>query len=426
MVIPAIEIRDLHKTFRLYPDLVRSRLKQHVFFWNKYYTEKAALAGINLSINKGEVVGIIGPNGAGKSTLLKIIAGISYPTRGQVRVNGRVVAVLALGLGFHPRLSGLENIELAGMMLGMSRQEIRSKRDWIIEFAELREYISQPINAYSSGMRARLSFAVAACQEPEILIIDEALATGDIRFVQKCIGRIHEITKSGTTALFVSHSIWSIKRLTSRCILVDGGRVVDDGETGAVADRYYELMLKHEVLEPKGGNHAADGDFVGTGEVRLVRADLRDAEGRSQQIVKAGEPVTLMLELDAKRDLTNVGLSVKCWRDDGIHVVTMGSMAGGVLSEQYEFKNVSLALSAGLGAVFVKMGHLQLAPGDYSFSLSIFDELSFSGFTSNQQYYFRSQILTFGVRMLGNPNRGLVYYQPATITQGQWEDAVQT
>ncbi len=151
-----------------------------------------------------------------------------------MKINGRVVAVLALGLGFHPRLTGLQNIDLAGMMLGMSREEIQRKRDWIVDFSELGSYVESPITSYSTGMRARLSFAVAACQDPEILIIDEALATGDVRFVQKCIDRIHEITKSGTTALFVSHNIWSIKRLTERCILINGGKVADDGDTSRV------------------------------------------------------------------------------------------------------------------------------------------------------------------------------------------------
>lgn len=411
---PAIEIEDLYKTFRLYPDLVRSRLKQRVFFWNKYYREKVALSGINLRIDKGEVVGVLGPNGAGKSTLLKIIAGISYPTRGQVRVNGRALAVLALGLGFHPRLSGLENIELAGMMLGMTRDEIRRKREWIIDFAELREYISQPMTAYSSGMRARLSFAVAACQEPEILIIDEALATGDIRFVQKCIGRIQEITRSGSTALFVSHSIWSIKRLTRRCILISGGKITDDGDTAVVADRYYELMLQHEVFEP-GSATVDTAEFVGTGEVRLQRAELHDASGKSTHIVKPGEPVTLILELESKRDFDDVGLIVKCWRNDGVNVTTMGYLAGGVLSEKYEFGNATHRLPAGTSTVSFRLSKLLLAPGDYYMSLSIFDERTFSGSTSNEQFYFKQQIIEFGVRMLGNQNRGLVYYQPATV-----------
>ncbi|MDA8109535.1 MAG: ABC transporter ATP-binding protein [Betaproteobacteria bacterium] len=411
---PAIEIENLSKTFRLYPDLVRSRLKQYLFFWNTYYREKVALDGINLRIDKGEVVGVLGPNGAGKSTLLKIIAGISYPTSGRVSVDGRVVAVLSLGLGFHPRLSGLENIELAGMMLGMTREEIRRKRDWIVEFSELKEYITQPMSAYSSGMRARLSFAVAACQEPEILIIDEALATGDIRFVQKCIGRILEITRSGATALFVSHSIWSIKRLTRRCILLANGKIADDGETAVVADRYYELMLQHEVFEPDGAASYAS-EFVGTGEVRLQRAELLDASGRSTRIVAPGDTVALALELVSRQNLDHVGMMVKCWRNDGINVMTMGYMAGGVLSENYEFRNTTLRLPAGTSTVRFKLPKLLLAPGDYYMSLSIFDEPTFSGSTSAEQYYFKQHVIEFGVRMLGNPNRGLVYYQPAAV-----------
>ena len=422
---PVIEVRELRKIFRLYPDLVRSRIKQHVFFWKKYYREKVALDEVNLSIGKGEIVGVIGPNGAGKSTLLKIIAGISTPTSGKVVVRGRVVAVLALGLGFHPRLSGLENIELAGMMLGMTRQEIREKRDWIIDFAELRDYISQPMSAYSTGMRARLSFAVAACQEPEILIIDEALATGDVRFVQKCIARIQEITHSGTTALFVSHSISSIKRLTNRCILVDGGRIVDDGETGKVADRYYQAMLKSEVVETTSHyNRVVGDDFVGTGEVKLLRADIRDASGRSSRAIKPGDRITLMLEIEASRNYTDVGVAIACWRNDGINVTTMGYTSGGVLSDEFKFKNIMVNLDSGTSTVFVTIRNFLLAPGDYHLSISIFDEKTFSGSINNQQFYFNPRIIEFGIRMLGNPNRGLIYYQPATITQGAWSDAV--
>ena len=425
IINPVIEVRELRKTFRLYPDLVRSRVKQYVFFWKKYYREKVALDGINLCISKGEIVGVIGPNGAGKSTLLKIIAGISMPTSGVVEVRGRVVAVLALGLGFHPRLSGLENIELAGMMLGMTRQEIRKRRDWIIDFADLRDYISQPMSAYSTGMRARLSFAVAACQEPEILIIDEALATGDVRFVQKCIGRIQEITQSGTTALFVSHSISSIKRLTNRCIIIDGGQIVDDGETGKVADRYYQAMLKSEVLETTTHYRGLAGsDFVGTGEVKLLRADIRDASGRSRQAINAGEQITLMLELEANREYTDVGVAVACWRNDGINVTTMGHTSGGVLSDEFKFENVTVDLVLGTSTLFVTIKNFLLAPGDYHLSLSIFDEKTFTGSINNQQFYFNPRIIAFGIRMLGNPNRGLIYYQPATITQGVWSDAV--
>ena len=415
----AIELRGVSKDFRLYPDLVRSRIKQALFFWKTYYSEKHALSNINLTIRRGEIVGVIGPNGAGKTTLLKVIAGISFPTRGSVHVNGRVVAVLALGLGFHPRLTGLQNIELAGMMLGMSRADIRRQRDWIIDFSELGDYIGQPLTTYSSGMRARLSFAVAACQEPEILIIDEALATGDVRFVQKCINRIQEITRSGTTALFVSHNIWSIKRLTNRSILIDGGRIVDDGDTGTVADRYYEVLLRNEVLEPQNASSSLE-QFVGNGQVRLRRLELRDGTGRSTRMLNSGEPAALLLEVESANAVSAASISVVCSRSDGVVVTSMGAIAGGVLDSRMQFGNPTFSLPQGMAVIRVEFAHLLLAPGDYSLDLHIFDADSHSGFTSNTQFYFKPRVIEFGVRRLGNPNRSIVYYQPATTTLGEW------
>jgi ABC-type polysaccharide/polyol phosphate transport system ATPase subunit len=422
MSVPAIEIAHLRKVFRLYPDLVGSRIKQALLFWNTYYREKVALDDINLRLDKGEVVGVIGPNGAGKTTLLKIIAGISYPTEGRVSVDGRVVAVLALGLGFHPRLTGLQNIELAGMMLGMSREEIRRKRDWILDFSELGSYIESPLTSYSTGMRARLSFAVAACQEPQILIVDEALATGDVRFVQKCIDRIHEITASGTTALFVSHNIWSIKRLTKRCILINDGRLVDDGDTARVADRYYEFMLKSETLAAYRAENADDG-FVGTGEVKLRRAEFRDGIGRSVQIVNAGEPGELLLEVDAGPAPRRAAFSVVFRRGDGISATAVAGLAGGTLNEKHEFVEQSLDLPPGVSTVKVGFSPLLLAPGDYSVDLHIFNPADHSGFTSGQQYFFKTRVIELGVRRVGNPNRSVVYYQPACVGLAAWDGA---
>lgn len=419
MSSPAIEINGLRKVFRLYPDLVRSRIKQSLLFWNKYYREKIALDDVSLHLKKGEVVGVIGPNGAGKSTLLKVIAGISYPTSGQVTVNGRVIAVLALGLGFHPRLSGLENIDLAGMMLGMSRREIRQKRDWIIDFSELGSYIENPMTSYSTGMRARLSFAIAACQDPEILIVDEALATGDVRFVQKCINRIHEITRSGTTALFVSHNIWSIKRLTSRCILIDQGKIVDDGDTSRVADRYYEAMLRSEVASSHVDARVSDR-FVGTGIVQLRRVDLRDPKGASVRIVNVAEAASLWFELDVRAGISEIGLRVIVQREDGLVATIVAGLSGGTLNEDHQFVHQVFDVTSGLTVIRFDFDHLLLAPGEYSIDLHIIDPREHSGLTSDQQFYFKTRVLEFGVRRLGNPNRGMIYYQPAATSVTSW------
>lgn len=409
----AIEVKNVSKVFRIYPDLVRSRIKQYTLFGKKYYQEKIALENINFNVKKGDVVGIIGPNGAGKTTILKIIAGISLPTSGQVVCSNRVVAVLALGLGFHPRLTGLENLQLAGMMLGMSKKEILTKKDWIIDFSELGEYIDRPLTSYSTGMRARLSFAVAACQNPDILIIDEALATGDIRFVQKCIERIHEIVQSGTTALFVSHNIWSIKKLTQRCILIDDGKIVDDGDTASVTDHYYEVMLKNEVLEKTTTEYDLSS-FVGTGAVKLKSIKLLNKNGESHDIVNSGEPAKIVLKVESDQDSPNVGFSLQCWRSDGTPAFVT-NMAGGGMDHNYNFCRQSYNLKKGGSTIIVEFPALLLAPGDFYLNLTIFDDKKHSGYTSNEQFYFKTHIMEFGVRKHKNPNRSMVYYQPAHI-----------
>jgi len=417
----AINVINISKVFRVYPDLVRSRVKQYIFPWRKYYQNKVALKDINLTISKGEVVGVIGPNGAGKTTLLKIIAGISFPTSGEVYCSSKVVAVLALGLGFHSRLTGMENLELAGMMLGMSKREIQKKKDWIVDFAELQEYIDRPLTTYSMGMKARLSFAVAACQEPDTLIIDEALATGDIRFVQKCINRIHEITQSGTTALFVSHNIWSIRKLTQRCILLDGGEIVGDGDTARIADRYYEVMLKNEVFE-KTSNEYDLGSYVGTGKVQLKNITLLNQQGHSHEIVYSGESAKLILEIESDKDRSHVLISLQCWRTDGVPAF-FTEIAGGGLDHNNTFCRRTFNFRQDRSTVVAEFLPLLLAPGDYYLDISIVDQINHSGYTSNEQFYFKTHVLEFGVRKHGNPNRTIVYYQPTKVYLAEEDDA---
>jgi ABC-type polysaccharide/polyol phosphate transport system ATPase subunit len=345
--------------------------------------------------------------------MLKIIAGISPATSGEVFCTHNVVVVLALGLGFHPRLTGLENLQLAGMMLGMSRRNIQEKKDWIIDFSELHEYIDRPLTSYSTGMKARLSFAVAASQEPDILIIDEALATGDIRFVQKCIRRIHDIVNSGSTALFVSHNIWSIKKLTQRSILLDEGKIIDDGDTARVTDHYYEVMLKNEVLE--GLSSEPDfSSFVGTGEVKLRDFKLLDRDGESRQIVYSGEPIRFLLEIESNQFRSDVAFSLECWRYDGVSVFVTG-VAGGSLDHENKFCTPSFDLAEGRSSIVVELPTLLLAPGDFYLNLHIYDVKKHSGYTSSQQYFFKTHVFEFGVRREKNPNRAMVYYQPTNI-----------
>src|SRR5690348_9588702 len=202
-----------------------------------------ALDDVTFEVAPGEVVGIIGRNGAGKSTLLKILSQITRPTKGRIALNGRVGSLLEVGTGFHPELTGRENMYLNGAILGMSRTEISRKFDEIVAFAEIEKFIDTPVKFYSSGMYVRLAFAVAAHLEPEILIVDEVLAVGDVRFQKKCLNKMQDVGQQGRTVVFVSHSMAAITRLCSRTILLDEGRVLADGPTHQVVADYLNAGL---------------------------------------------------------------------------------------------------------------------------------------------------------------------------------------
>ncbi|NET60092.1 MAG: ABC transporter ATP-binding protein, partial [Symploca sp. SIO2E6] len=224
-----IDVKNVSKTYKIYHKLGRGWLKSILFpskFKKRFYKTVEALNNICLTLHKGEVLGIIGPNGSGKSTLLKIISGLSSPTQGKVLVNGKVRALLSLGINFHPSFTGRENIVFGSMAMGISQQVTMERMEEIIDFSELKEYIDVPIQFYSNGMRSRLAASVAFQDIPEVLIIDEALAAGDGYFVSKCQRRIEDICSSGSTVLFVSHGIGLVERLCSRAILLDKGRLI--------------------------------------------------------------------------------------------------------------------------------------------------------------------------------------------------------
>ncbi len=197
-----------------------------------------ALKDVNLEIQQGEVVGFIGRNGAGKSTLLKILSRITAPTTGEIRLHGRVGSLLEVGTGFHPELTGRENVYLNGSILGMSRREIQSKFDEIVEFSGVEKFLDTPVKRYSSGMYVRLAFAVAAHLEPELLVVDEVLAVGDAEFQKKCLGKMGEVAKTGRTVLFVSHNMAAVSELCSRVMILQSGHVIADGPTTSIVSQY--------------------------------------------------------------------------------------------------------------------------------------------------------------------------------------------
>ncbi len=247
-----------------------------------------ALKDVSFDVASGDRVGIIGRNGAGKSTLLKLLSRITEPTEGEIRLRGRVASLLEVGTGFHPELTGRENIFLNGSILGMSRQEIRRKFDEIVDFAEVEKFLDTPVKRYSSGMYVRLAFAVAAHLEPEILVVDEVLAVGDVQFQRKCLGKMEDISKSqGRTVLFVSHQMDAIESLTSRCIYLRQGRVHRQGETSDIV--HYYLRDNQET-----GDVSVYTNRSGTGKARVVKLEAYQGN-RKVSMIRQGEPFQVLI-----------------------------------------------------------------------------------------------------------------------------------
>ncbi len=246
-----------------------------------------ALKNVSFSIQQGEAVGIIGRNGAGKSTLLKLLSRITEPTEGSIRLRGRVASLLEVGTGFHPELTGRENIFLNGAILGMTRVEIKRKFDEIVAFAEVEKFLDTPVKRYSSGMYVRLAFAVAAHLEPEILIVDEVLAVGDSAFQKKCLGKMQDVSqKDGRTVLFVSHNMSAISELTQRCVYLEGGQVKADGLTPAMVQRYLSLASEH------GGSFQSKSSQ----NPRVDRVEIKTS--RANQVQISGEPLELEFTIE--------------------------------------------------------------------------------------------------------------------------------
>ena len=291
--------RELGNFARKAADLVRGRQvvqgDQVEEFW--------ALKDVSFEVKQGEVLGIIGRNGAGKSTLLKILSRITEPTEGRVVIRGRVASLLEVGTGFHPELTGRENIFLNGAILGMTQREIRRKFDEIVAFAEVEKFLDTPVKRYSSGMYVRLAFAVAAHLEPEILVVDEVLAVGDAEFQKKCLGKMDEVSRrQGRTVLFVSHNMDAVLRLCSRAILLESGTVRATDDVKIVVPAYLDSQSSSpRVVDFL--NHVRPADF--TGKARLAEASPSDA--RNSWSIPFGQPLSLDLSIDVQSSVSAWG-----------------------------------------------------------------------------------------------------------------------
>ena len=285
-----------------------------------------ALKDVAFEVKKGEVVGIIGRNGAGKTTLLKVLSRITRPTKGKVRLWGRVGSLLEVGTGFHPELTGRENIYLNGAVLGMQRVEIERKFDEMVDFAEIEQFLDTPVKRYSSGMYMRLAFAVAAHLEPEILLVDEVLAVGDVAFQKKCLGKMEEVAREGRTVLFVSHNMAAVKSLCQRAILLDRGREVRSGLAEDVVQSY--LSLGAEVAS---GRMWPDPEIApGNSRARVRAVRILDAEGKPVDESPIESAIVIEIQYVVLQPDTVLNLSISLFSQEDIHVLASASVTDSI------------------------------------------------------------------------------------------------
>jgi homopolymeric O-antigen transport system ATP-binding protein len=317
-----------------------------------------ALRDVELDVNQGDVLGIIGRNGAGKSTLLRVLAGITDPTEGYADIYGRVGCLLEVGTGFHMELSGRENIFMNGALLGLSRHDIKRRFDEIVAFAETEAFIDTPVKHYSSGMYMRLAFAVAAHLDPEILIVDEVLAVGDVQFQRKCLGRMQDISRrEGRTVLFVSHNMTAIQRLCARCVLLDSGRVAGSGSTGDVIATY--LSRSSSETSPNVWLDVSKSARVGTGEARFTAARYSGLDARCGFHPYPDGPLEFGLTITSDAPRTIESLAVTVHDLSGTRLVNIDT----VLIERV------IRLRAGSNIIRLRIDQLHLNPGRYTVAL---------------------------------------------------------
>ena len=310
-----------------------------------------ALDAVSFELLERQSLALIGPNGAGKSTILKLLAKITMPTSGEIEVRGQLAALIELGAGFHPDLTGRENVYLNGAILGLSRKDIAKRFDDIVAFSELERFIDTPIKRYSSGMTVRLGFAVASCIEPDILLVDEVLAVGDAAFRHKCIGRIKALLENGTSLIFVSHDLGLVKAVCERALYLDHGRVQQFGTTAEVIETYNRVLERQRaaLLSEPGAFQSADGG------VEITRLEVLDGAGNPVQDTFGDQPLEVRLQYWSNRDVGPANALVRIYRSDGLSCCLLRSGADGVAFE----------LARGGGVISVRLDSSRLSGGTY-------------------------------------------------------------
>jgi lipopolysaccharide transport system ATP-binding protein len=353
-----------------------------------------ALKDISFEVKRGEVLGIIGRNGAGKSTLLKILSRITEPTEGRAVINGRVGSLLEVGTGFHPELTGRENVYLNGSLLGMYRNEIDRKFDEIVAFAEIEKFLETPVKRYSSGMYVRLAFAVAAHLEPEILFIDEVLAVGDLKFQKKCLGKMGEIANLGRTILFVSHNMNAVQRICSKSLLLDQGQIVSFGQTAKVVSDYYSQVAS--VAPVKQWIDLTTLPREGTGKARFTKVYLSSNESQFAYKPFPGGPLEIILDIFSIGTYSVSALAVSLWDDLGTMLINLDTLSLGKV----------INLVPGTNFVVFKIEKLNLNAGVYTFAFWLSDYPA--EVYDSIKYCLNIEVIDQNAGNLGIPTEGTV------------------
>jgi ABC-type polysaccharide/polyol phosphate transport system ATPase subunit len=392
IVKAAIQFDGVSKKFTLHHERARSfqELALGLFRRNspshkqENREEFWALRDVSFNVVRGETVGLVGPNGAGKSTALKLISRIIEPTSGRVAVNGRVGALLELGAGFHPDLTGRENIFMNGSILGLSRAAVQSKLDDIIAFAELERFIDMPVKHYSSGMYMRLGFSVAVHTEPEVLLVDEVLSVGDASFQQKCLDRIAGLRRAGVTILLVSHSLTTVQSFCDRAIWFDKGRARDQGKAIDVVMSYLGNVAQEEREKEGQATEQAAGSASdepkrswGTGRIRLERVELYNGAGTRHSIFETGDFMEVRIYYNAPQRVEEPIFGLAIHHQNGAHICGPNTQLG----------ELSIPFVEGQGVVAYRIPVLNLLEGSYLISVAVVNKTSTETFDYHDRLY---------------------------------------
>lgn len=363
---PAIRVCEVSKRYRLGEHLRDTMLREALIGWMSRRPRPAdddddrdlwALRDVSFEVPRGEVLGLIGRNGAGKSTLLKVLSRITYPTSGSVDVQGRLASLLEVGTGFHDELSGRENIYLNGSILGMKRREIEQRLDAIVAFSGVERFLDTPIKRYSSGMRLRLGFAVAAHLDPEVLLVDEVLAVGDAEFQRKCLDAMSDLRSGGRTVLFVSHNMAAVENLCSRALWIDGGTIRQDGPAADVIRSYLATFgaSSGTRIELRDSDNRR-----GDGRIRLTGLDILDADCNPLALICTGDPLRFRLSFDVHERIDEPHFGLELHTDLGTRVTEVSTWGCG-----HEIPSVH----PGEHSIDLEIDALNLMPGRYYISL---------------------------------------------------------